>query len=134
MSKQTKWIIGFIAGFFIVLVFALDIWLKAATWYKGDRTKNPTEYNMEFTSMHTKDSHTMHMRAGQYLSVQIGIEKGEMDVEIEKKGEEPIYSADNVTSEDTFVEIPSDGDYVITVRGKRAKGYMYFKISAPIFD
>ncbi len=128
MSKQAKWIMGIIAGFLLVLVLFADLWTKSATWYKGDRTKNPDLYMMSFTSMNGKDSHTLHVAKGQKLELQYEIEGGNVNISIAKKGENPFYDEKHVSNAKIAFTTLEEGDYVVTVRAGRAKGKINVKI------
>lgn len=122
MSRQSKWIMGILAGFFLVVVLFADMWTKSTGWFKGDRQKNPDSYTLSITSMNGKDSHTIHASKGQKLVIQYNITSGGLSFTVGKKNQAPLYEEKQVKEAKMTFTIPENGDYIITVRARRAKG------------
>lgn len=130
MSKQAKYIMAIMAGFFLVAVLFSDMWSQSARWYKGQRTKNPNLYDMQIESMNGKDSHTMHAIKGQKIVVKYDIYEGNANIEIKCDGQDAIYSEKGISQASISFDVKADGDYTVTVRSRRSKG----KIRVEIVD
>ena len=77
----------------------------------------------------TTDSQELTAQAGDQIRADIAVDGGELSVQIQKEGEEPLYSGDGiVASRDFAIGIEESGTYTITVTGDKAEGSAHFEV------
>ena len=68
------------------------------------------------------------LRRGDAIEVSLARTDGEVSITIGQKGQTPIYEGRNPALDSFLVTVPEDGDYIITVTGKAARGSITFRI------
>lgn len=68
------------------------------------------------------------LRRGDAIEVSLTRTGGEVSIAIGQKGQTPIYEGRNPALTSFLVTVPEDGDYIITVTGKEARGSITFRI------
>ena len=68
------------------------------------------------------------LRRGDAIEVSLARTDGEVSITIGQKGQTPIYEGRNPALTSFLVTVPEDGDYIITVTGKAARGSITFRI------
>lgn len=77
----------------------------------------------------TTDSQELTAQAGDQIRANITVDGGELSVQIQKEGEEPLYSGDGIVASCDFaIGIEESGTYTITVTGDKAEGSAHFEV------
>ena len=77
----------------------------------------------------TTDSQELTAQAGDQIRADITVDGGELSVQIQKEGEEPLYSGDGIVASCDFaIGIEESGTYTITVTGDKAEGSAHFEV------
>lgn len=120
----------------IVLAFLLVAGLIAGylvynqNGFTGSRTKNPDAYLLEMERMQGEDQHQLDLKAGDELTVQMAIEKGQFTLKIKDPDRQVIYSGNEKSAaEDFSINITKEGTYIIEVNADHARGKASVKIN-----
>ncbi len=112
-------------GVVIAILILCAVFFSSKEGYTGTKDFGDNSMQMEFTKMTGTDSHTMLLESGDALQVSFAVTKGRFDVTIGMEGSDPIYRGDDLREGGFSVGVEQDGEYVITVTAKNAKGYFH---------
>lgn len=94
--------------------------------FNGSRTGDENQFIIEYETFNGTDAQLLHLESGDQVAIKIVVDAGEVDVEVRKDNEEPIYSG-TLTSDLSFtLGINKSGNYKCTVTGRKAKGSVSF--------
>ena len=93
--------------------------------------KNPDAYLLDIERMQGTDSHTLSLRAGDTLRVELQVEGGALSLDILSPDGVSIYSGNSKGASDFTVNITESGAYTIAVEAQRAKGMLHFRAERP---
>lgn len=97
--------------------------------FNGSRTGNDEQFLLDYTMFNTTDSQELTAQAGDQIRADITVDGGELSVQIQKEGEEPLYSGDGIVASCDFaIGIEESGTYTITVTGDKAEGSAHFEV------
>lgn len=99
--------------------------------FTGSRVKNPDAYLLDIERMQGTDSHTLSLRAGDTLRVELQVEEGALSLDILSPGGVSIYSGNGKEASDFTVNITESGAYTIAVEAQRAKGMLHIRAERP---
>ena len=122
MGRSTR---GRVSAFFaalLVLVFLCSCGSDAT--FDGSKTGDENHFDIDFNMLNTSYTHELDMNEGESIDVHIEAESGEISLNIQKEGEEPIYRGNKLESGSFKVGVESAGKYTLTVTGKKAKGHV----------
>ena len=84
--------------------------------FNGSRTGNDEQFLLDYSMFNTTDSQELTAQAGDQIRADITVDGGELTVQIQKEGEEPLYSGDGIVASCDFaIGIEESGTYTITV-------------------
>ena len=66
--------------------------------FNGSRTGNDEQFLLDYTMFNTTDSQELTAQAGDQIRADITVDGGELSVQIQKEGEEPLYSGDGIVT------------------------------------
>lgn len=90
--------------------------------FVGNIEKDSDAYILEFEKMNQTESHTLNLSKDDVLSVEYQIDQGQVDLTIGMEKEKAIYTGNEIDSGKFSVVVPEDGEYIISVKAKNAKG------------
>lgn len=115
------------AGGLWVLVSVLLLCACERKEFNGCRTGNESQFIMEYEVFNTTDAQELILEQGDQIQAQITVDRGKLDVRIQKDKERPVYMKHNIRKSETFtVEIKEGGRYQITVTGHSTRGSVSF--------
>ena len=96
--------------------------------FTGSRVKNPDEYLLDIEKMNGTDLHTLELREGDALQIQVETEKGELYMEIKAPDGTAVYRGNGKETTDFAVNIRESGVYTIVVEARHAKGTIHIQL------
>ncbi|MBQ6256588.1 MAG: hypothetical protein IJJ60_08390 [Clostridia bacterium] len=128
MRKKILWAVLVL----VLVVLGTAAWFlykQPAVKFNGERTVSaaPASFSLRFSVLNTAEVQTLAFKEGDALHVSWLIESGSVDILISMAGEKPIYQANGQGKGDEAafdLPIPKSGDYIISVTGKSARGWM----------
>lgn len=115
------------AGGFWILVSVLLLCACERKEFNGCRTGNESQFIMEYEVFNTTDAQELILEQGDRIQAEIMVDKGSLDIQIQKDENRPVYLKHNIRKSETFtVEIKEGGRYQITVTGHSTRGSVSF--------
>lgn len=90
--------------------------------FDGSRTGNENQFIISYDIFTGSDSQTLPLKADDVLWVEVISEKGSINLEIKEQDSKAVYTGTDMPDSSFRVTVPQDGDYIISVIGKKAKG------------
>ena len=94
--------------------------------FDGSSVKNEDSYQLDIKHMNGTDTHTLELKQGDTLKIQLETVKGNLSMKITAPDGTAIYQGNGTVKEFT-VEAPVDGAYPIVVVGQKAKGSIHIE-------
>lgn len=115
----------------LVLLLALMLLPAIRSQHESRFSRNVEEdlFSLGMEPLNGDLSETFSLREGDTIDVSTVFLSGELSITIGQEGREPIYTGRNPTLGSFQVTVPEDGDYRISVSGKRAEGSVSFQIN-----
>ena len=85
-------------------------------------------FSMSFYPLNCAQSVSFHLEKGDKIETSLVRAAGRLAVFIGQEGKTPVYQGNDMELSSFQVEIPEEGDYLLTVKGKRAEGSISFEI------
>lgn len=101
--------------------------LQSGARFNGNRISNPRELDMDYSILNGTFTHTLKLRAGDNLSVDLSVDEGTLGIVIQRDNA-PIYSNDDLDTSSFSMEITQSGDYQVTITGGNTKGSIHMKV------
>ena len=95
--------------------------------FDGSSVKNEDSYQLDIKHMNGTDTHTLELKQGDTLKIQLETVKGNLSMKITAPDGTAIYQGNGTVKEFT-VEAPVDGAYPIVVVGQKAKGSIHIDV------
>lgn len=92
------------------------------------RTVEETGFSLGFSPLNGSQSETFSLMEGDRIEVSLVRMSGRLSVSIGQAEKTPVYQGNDMELSSFQVSIPEDGDYLLTVTGKRAEGSVSFRI------
>lgn len=86
-----------------------------------------TACQIEFTQWSQENKCELSLNKNDALQVEIACESGNADLDIRGKNGAKAYTGNGLDTGSFTVKIPEADDYVITIEGENASGYIYLK-------
>lgn len=112
--------------FFFMLLFILSLISCTATKFDGNRTGNDSQLIMDFKVLNTTDYQLLELEQGDIVNIEIVSDSGQLNIEVKKDNDAPIYKGTKVPTGSFQIEISESGTYKFSVTGKNAKGSVGF--------
>lgn len=106
------------ALFFLLLAFGAC----ASPKFDGSRTGNESQLIMDYAVLNMTDSQVLKLEEGDIVDFAVDSLSGEVDIRLEKEGEEPVYRGKNIPTSVFEVQIEESGSYTLSITGRNAKG------------
>lgn len=100
--------------------------------FTGSRVKNPDAYLLDIEKMNGTDLHTLELRKGDVLQIQLETEKGTLYMEIKAPDGTTLYCGNGKETTDFTVNIRQSGIYTIVVKARHAKGTIHIQLEEEI--
>ncbi|WP_195985755.1 hypothetical protein [Clostridium sp. D33t1_170424_F3] len=95
------------------------------TRFDGSRLGNEDQLVMDYKVLNQTDTQSLKLEAGDVVDFAIVSEWGQVDLSLQKDGEEAVYEKTNVPTSSFQVAIEDSGTYLLTVTGRHAKGSVH---------
>lgn len=112
----------------IMGVFLMVFLLTGCTMatFDGSRTGDDNQFLIIYNRLNGTESQLLHLEEGDQVAIKIVADAGEVEVEVRKDNNEPIYRG-TLTSDLSFIlGIDKSGSYKCTVTGRKARGSVSF--------
>ena len=129
-GMKKKWAIIGICSAALILFLALGILPKISP-SSGSRYSRKVEENffsLEMERLNCTVEEPFSLNKGDVIDVSIAHVSGELALFIGERDREPIYEGNNPKLNYFRVTIPKEGEYLLSVSGKQAKGSISFQI------
>lgn len=113
---------------FFVLIIILSLTACTLTKFDGSRTSNDSQFIMDFKVLNDTDYQLLKLEQGDFVNVEIVHDSGQLNIDVQKDDDEPIYRGNNVPTSSFQLEITESGTYKFSVTGEKAKGSVSFII------
>ena len=113
----------FTFSFVLLIILSLT---ACTSKFDGSRTGNDSQFIMDFKVLDKTDSQLLELEQGDIIDVDIASDSGQLNIEVQKDNDEPIYKSENVPTSSFQIEIPESGTYKFSVTGEKAKGSVCF--------
>ena len=95
--------------------------------FVGSRSGNDSQLIMSYSILNTTDFQMLELEAGDTVEFNVFSASGEIDIVLQKEGEEPIYIGSDVPSSSFEVKISNSGTYKASVTGRNSSGSVWIK-------
>lgn len=112
--------------FSILMVFVFSACFNRI--FDGSRVKNDTEFLLDFDYMNQEEKHVMSLQQSSLVLVEIQKEFGTMEIVVKDSNNIEIYRGNSTLSSRFTLTIPTTDEYTFIVLGKKAKGYVHFRM------
>lgn len=92
------------------------------TQFDGSRLGNENQLVMDYKVLNQTDTQSLKLEAGDVVGFAIVSDGGQVDLSLQKDGEEAVYEGTDVPTSSFQVAIEDSGTYLLTVTGRHAKG------------
>lgn len=128
--KKTWAIIGIcFAALLLVLALIILPGIRLSNSSRYSRRVEEDLFSLGMERLNCTMEEPFALNRGDTIDVHVVRVSGELMVSIGRKDREPIYEGRNPEMSAFRVTVPEDGDYLLTVTGKRAEGSISFQIN-----
>lgn len=111
----------------VAITFSLVFMVSCGRNFEGTIIKNDSEYFLQAMYMDGNDEHAMRLEKGSVLKITFQTEEGDMNLEIKSPSGASIYSGNGTNATDFTLNVSENGDYIIKVSARGAKGVVQIK-------
>lgn len=130
MRRKKSVVMGASVGLLVIVLVFIGYFLMyqihMSKTSEYTRSVEEDRYALGCKILNTTLKETYSLEEGDSITVAMDVVKGEFNICIGIKGEEPVYTGNGITCGHFQVNIPKTGDYEISITGKKAEGSVLF--------